>query len=303
MPALTVIMPAYNAAATVATAVRSTLIALPREAGLLVLDDGSTDRTPEILAGLARHHPQLRWRRAEANRGVGASLAWLLDHAEAPLIARMDADDVCLPWRFRPTLLAMRRLRADLCFTGALNVDARLRPLRPTVPWPLGPQAARYDLLIDNGLFHGGMIARRDVLMELGGYREVEAEDYDLWLRAAAAGHRILRVPWQGYLYRTHSNQVTSDSGHHERMRASRRIARAHADLTETALGRRVAAYSALHTRPSDRDNSDRAVLHELHGALLTALETDGSLSRVDRALMLRRRLPRLRAMAEGARA
>lgn len=302
MPRLTVVMPAYNAARTVEAAVRSTLLALPADAGLLVMDDGSTDETPEVLGRLASGHPQLRWRRSEANRGVGSSLAWLVEHAEAPVIARMDADDVCLPWRFRPTMTAMRRARADFCFTGALNVRSDLRPLRPTVPWPMGPSAARYDLLVDNSLFHGGLIARRESLLALGGYRDVEAEDYDLWLRAAAAGCRILRVPWQGYLYRTHRRQVTSGEGHYERMRSSREIAEAHACLTEVAVGQRVEAYRALHTRPEDLEDRDRELVMELHDAIGSALARDDTLGRVDRALLERRRLTRLRVHAERAR-
>ncbi len=300
MPRLTVVMPAYNAAATIGTAVRSTLRALPRGAGLLVVDDGSADGTPEILEGLGAAHPQLRWHRFERNRGVGAALAWLVDHAEAPLIARMDADDVCLPWRFAPTLVRMRRARADLCFTGALNVDDDLRPLRPTVPWPLGPAAAPYDLLVDNGLFHGGLIARRETLQELGGYRDVEAEDYDLWLRAASSGHRILRVPWQGYLYRTHPTQVTSTQGHYERLRGSSEIAQAHSDLSRVALGRRIEAFRALHTRADELDETDRAVIRQLHDALEEAIARDPSLGRTDRLLLRRRRLSRLRTLAGG---
>lgn len=303
MPQLTVVMPAHDAAATIGAAVRSTLRALPAGAGVLVVDDGSTDGTPEVLERLAARHHQLRWRRSESNRGVGASLAWLVEHADAPLIARMDADDVCLPWRFRPALAAMRRARAELCFTGALNVSADLRPLRPTVAWPMGPTAARYDLLVDNSLFHGGLIARRETLQDLGGYRAVEAEDYDLWLRAAAAGRRILRVPWQGYLYRTHPAQVTGGQGHHERMRSSRELAQAHAGLEEVAVGRRIGAYRALHTRADDLGARDRALVLELHDAMEAAMARDTTLSRVDRTLLERRRLTRLRIHARGARA
>lgn len=298
MPRLTVMMPAFNAAPTIEKAIRSTLLALPAEAGVLVVDDGSSDSTPQILEQLGRKHPQLRWHRFERNRGVGSALAWLVDHAEAPLIARMDADDVCLPWRFTPTLARMRRARADLCFTGALNVDGRLRPLRPTVPWPLGPEAAPFDLLVDNSLFHGGMIARREALKSLGGYRDVEAEDYDLWLRAARDGRRILRVPWQGYLYRTHPTQVTSSQEHYERLRDSGEIARAHSDLSEAVLGRRIEAFRALHTREEDLDHADRAVIAELHDALEESIDRARQLSRTDRILLRRRRLARLRTLA-----
>lgn len=300
MPQLTVVMPAYNAAATLEAAVRSTVLALPRGAGILVADDGSADETPELLGRLAAAHPQLRWHRFERNRGVGSALAWLVEHAEAPLIARMDADDICLPWRFAPTLGMMRRTRADLCFTGALNVDGDLRPLRPTVPWPLGPNAAPYDLLVDNGLFHGGMIARRETLQSLGGYRDVEAEDYDLWLRAAASGHRILRVPWQGYLYRTHATQVTSSQEHYEGLRSSPEIAQAHSDLTQAVLGRRIEAFQALHTHEEDLDQADREVIQELHDAMEQAVAHDPTLGVTDRLLLRRRRLTRLRTLAGG---
>lgn len=300
MPQLSVLMPAYNAEETVRHAVVSTLAALPRGSGLLVYDDASTDRTPNILQDLANSDPRLRWHRAERNGGVGVALGWLVDNAESPWIARMDADDVCLPWRFQPAWSVAKLLAVDFCFTGALNVDERLRPLRPTVPWPLGVAAAKYDLVVDNSLFHGGVIARRAALEELGGYRDVEAEDYDLWMRAVAAGFRLLRVPWQGYLYRTHQTQVTQSQGHLTAFKNSPHLAQAHTDLTQLATGRLSTVFPTLSTPAEDWNAHQRAEVLALADALESAVMADSSIRPWDRWLLRRRRVGLLRRMAGG---
>ncbi|MDO4255051.1 MAG: glycosyltransferase [Kocuria sp.] len=301
MPKLTVLMPAYNAERTIDRAIASTLVALPRGGAVLVYDDASTDRTPEILEGWARRDLRVRWHRASDNGGVGVALDWLVHHASSPWIARMDADDVCLPWRFQPAWMIAKSLGVDFCFTGALNVDDCLRPIRPTVPWPLGAAAVKYDLVVDNSLFHGAVLARREALFELGGYRDVEAEDYDLWMRAVLEGCTIVRVPWQGYLYRSHQDQVTQSEHHHAALRESEWLAQSHAHLTEVATGRRFEIFPALQTDRNQLSAQQRGEIAALADVLEASLAADPAVRWWDRVFLKTRRIARLRSMAEGA--
>ncbi|MEL0525922.1 hypothetical protein, partial [Neisseria gonorrhoeae] len=85
---------------------------------------------------------------------------------------------------------------------------------------------------------------------------------------------------------------------HYEGLRDSREIARAHSDLSEAVLGRRIEAFRALHTREEDLDHADRAVIAELHDALEESIDRARQLSRTDRILLRRRRLARLRTLA-----
>ena len=147
VPRLSVLIPARNAADTIESALRSTLRALPDDAEVLVLDDASSDRTPELVRGIGDRRVKLTV--APENLGVARALAQLLDLAEGDLVARMDADDVCLPGRFSGQLAAIER-GADLVFStfqvigsrapaprAASTPRARGRPARPAPRQPL----------------------------------------------------------------------------------------------------------------------------------------------------------------------
>jgi glycosyltransferase involved in cell wall biosynthesis len=220
VPRLSVLIPARNAADTIGSALRSTLRALPGDAEILVLDDASTDRTPELVRGIGDRRVKLTV--APENLGVARALAQLLDQAEGDLVARMDADDVCLPGRFAGQLAAIDR-GADLVFSTFQVIGTGLR--LPALPVPLGPEAGRLALLLDNPYPHSTALARRSTLVEAGGYRESVAEDYDLWLRAATAGARIVRLGRAGILLRVHARQLTADPGFRDRLAADPAVA------------------------------------------------------------------------------
>jgi glycosyltransferase involved in cell wall biosynthesis len=217
---LSVLIPARNAADTIESALRSTLRALPGDAEILVLDDASSDGTPELVRGIGDRRVKLTI--APENLGVARGLAQLLDQAEGDLVARMDADDVCLPGRFSGQLAAIEG-GADLVFSTFQVIGAGLK--LPALPVPLGPEAGRLALLLDNPYPHSTALARRSTLVEVGGYRASVAEDYDLWLRAATAGARIVRLGRAGILLRVHARQVTADPGYRDRLAADPHVA------------------------------------------------------------------------------
>jgi glycosyltransferase involved in cell wall biosynthesis len=219
VPRLSVLIPARNAADTIESALRSTLRALPDDAEVLVLDDASSDRTPELVRGIGDRRVKLTI--APENLGVARALAQLLDQAEGDLIARMDADDVCLPGRFRAQLAAVDR-GADLVFSTFQVIGAGFR--LPALPVPLGPEAGRLALLLDCPYPHSTALARRSVLVDAGGYRVSAAEDYDLWLRAATAGARIVRLGRAGILLRVSDRQITADPGYRDRLAADQPV-------------------------------------------------------------------------------
>lgn len=97
MPRLSVLMPVYNSAATLPAAVKSTLRALPEDSELVILDDGSTDRTLALAQGFTDQRVRVL---SQSNAGVAAALNALLSASDSEFIARMDADDIVLPGRF-----------------------------------------------------------------------------------------------------------------------------------------------------------------------------------------------------------
>jgi hypothetical protein len=232
MPRLSVLIPARNAAATIGSALRSTLRALPAESEVLVLDDASHDGTAELVRGVG--DPRIRLIVADENLGVARGLALLLGEAEGEVVARMDADDVCLPGRFRAQLAALDR-GADLVFSTFQVIGAGLR--LPALPVPFGPEAGRLALLLDCPYPHSTALARRETLLDVGGYRPSVAEDYDLWLRAAAAGARIVRLGRAGILLRVSATQVTADPAYRGRLAADELVAASYRELAGAVWG------------------------------------------------------------------
>src|SRR5688500_4258827 len=106
MPTVSVIMPVYNTERFVAETTESVLAQTFSDFEFLIIDDGSTDGSKAILEGFARRDPRVRVV-SRANKGLVATLNEGLALATAPLVARMDADDLCDPTRFKKQVKAM----------------------------------------------------------------------------------------------------------------------------------------------------------------------------------------------------
>jgi hypothetical protein len=166
---------------------------------VVAVDDGSGDRSPDVLAEAARADPRLRVLRP-GRVGLVAALNLAADAARAPLVARMDADDVAHPQRLR---LQAKRLRADpelaiLATRVRLVGGVANQGMRDFVAWSnalVDHDEIVRDLLVESPLVHPSVMLRRAALARLGGYRDDGGpEDYDLWLRACAAGLRFAKL-------------------------------------------------------------------------------------------------------------
>jgi glycosyltransferase involved in cell wall biosynthesis len=156
---------------------------------VIVIDDGSTDTTPDVLASL--RDPRLRIER-RARRGLTLSLNRALELARAPLIARLDADDLALPERLaRQRQFLETNPDVGLLGTGAREVDAAGREVAIVRP-PVDDAAIRRALIRANPIVHSSVVMRRAALERVGGYDPSfsVAQDYDLWMRLA----RITRL-------------------------------------------------------------------------------------------------------------
>ena len=202
---ISVLMPARNAEETIKQAVHSTLRSLPSGSELLVIDDASEDKTLSKLREIA--DPRLHIFQNDSQSGVAASLNRLLASSTKPIIARMDADDICLPWRFRTTSRHLEYV--DFHFSTHLAFS--LNPIRvmPSAPIGLNHDAISLSLLIENPLSHITMEARKDSILSVGGYRSTPAEDYDLWLRSID-DFTFTKKPIPSSMYRIHKGQSTA---------------------------------------------------------------------------------------------
>ncbi|MDB5378984.1 MAG: glycosyltransferase family 2 protein [Rubritepida sp.] len=202
-PLVSVILPSFNHAPFVAEAVGSVLDQSLRDLELIVVDDASTDATPEIVGAL--RDPRLTLLRLPANRAVHPrNLA--LSRARGRYVAFQNSDDIWRPGKLERQVEAMEsRDRPAACFTRAETVDAEGRPTggdlaekllsheeRPAAAW------LRRFFDIGNCLIISSAMVRRSDLVALGGFRAslVQLGDFDLWVRMAALGaFRILPEP------------------------------------------------------------------------------------------------------------
>ena len=183
-PAVAVLMSVHNGAPWVREAIASVLAQTERDLELIVVDDGSTDDTPAVVAGAVAGEPRVRVVR-QAHAGLTRALNRGLALATAPLVARLDADDVA-----RPERLARQRAFLDahadigLLGTACREVDAADRELRVVLP-PAEDAAIRRALIRRNPFVHSSVMFRRAIATAAGGYDEslAVAQDYDLWMR------------------------------------------------------------------------------------------------------------------------
>jgi hypothetical protein len=233
---VSVLMPAYNAARTLHAAVTSTLRDLPRDGELLIVNDGSEDDTKAVLERF-RDDKRLRVIHRTSNRGVATTLNELLDAATGHYIARMDADDICLPGRFAVQERYLSRPGVDAAFTCLINFGGYFSAFKPMLPCSVSPAETPYLLLLENVMPHSTLMTSRDLMLEIGGYRNTPAEDYDAWLRLAAAGAGMARSLRPGVAYRRHRTQVTSQASYLEDSLRHQLIGEAYATLGRLVLG------------------------------------------------------------------
>lgn len=234
MPLISVHLSVKDSASTLRRAVASTLASLPRDGELVVLDDASSDDVP----GALRHirDTRLRIERNDVSAGLGAARQRLLDMTDSRYVAIMDADDISLPRRF-PVQLRALRAGADLVFSPVISFWEGENRVRPGLPAPITAEAMPLHLLVHNLLCNPTMAARREAVVSAGGYRTVPAEDHDLWLRALASGHRMVRTTRPLLMYRHHARQTSGDPQFVRQAFADPRLRQAYRTFTQRRFG------------------------------------------------------------------
>jgi len=214
---VSVIMPCYNAADYVGQAVEDVLAQTYEPIEMIVVDDGSTDGSADVVAGYGPTVTLIR----QPNAGVSAARNAGLDRATGTFVAFLDADDRWDP-RFVETMAAAltddradpRDDRPDLAYCGWARFWGDLDTARPFIPWDLEAHGQdKLELMLQSCPFPiHAVLVRLERLREVGGFdlRFPPAEDYHLWLRLAVRC-RFKRVPKVMAYYRRHPAQQTAD--------------------------------------------------------------------------------------------
>jgi glycosyltransferase involved in cell wall biosynthesis len=213
MPRLVdVLVPAFNAAATIADTIASLKAQTLKDIRLVVLDDGSTDATLALAQECARNDLRLEVH-STANGGIVAARNRLLELASAEFIAWHDADDIALPRRLEAQLAHLKS-HPDCVGVGtqSWHIDAQGRRTGYRTRMDLDVRDDPHGIPAREPWIGPFVMARTQVVKSLGGYREATyAEDSDLYWRMAEVG-ALHNLPEALAEYRVHGASVSSAS-------------------------------------------------------------------------------------------
>jgi len=180
-----------------------------RDFELIVVDDGSRDTTPAILAEIALADPRIAVVRQEP-MGLVAALNRGIAGVRTPFIARLDADDISFPDRLARQVEAAHGDPAlGLLGSYSEEIDEHGKVLGIRKP-PMDHSSLVESLKRGNPFIHSTILVRAELVRACGGFREAlaGAEDYDLWLRIAERA-RVANLPETLVRYRVHAQTVT----------------------------------------------------------------------------------------------
>ena len=210
-PDISVIMSVYNGETYLEEAIESVINQTFGNWELIVINDCSTDQTAEILSRFAEKDERVKVHPNEVNLRLPTSLNKAISLSEGKYIARMDADDICLPDRFEKQFKFMEE-NPDVALSSC-----RFLTVKNGV-YASGGAGGRCDsdalramLLVMNPILHPGVIAKAEVMKKFN-YDPTHTctEDLELWTRMAMDGQKMQILPECLLIYRLHDKQITS---------------------------------------------------------------------------------------------
>jgi glycosyltransferase involved in cell wall biosynthesis len=214
-PEVSVLLPVRNEERFMPAALASLLRQTLTSWELVAVDDGSTDATPTILATAAHQDARVRVV-PSPQRGLVPALNAGLAACRAPLVARMDGDDIAHPRRLElqhAFMVANPGVGLAACSFRHFPRQRLGRGMLAYEAWQNAldsHESIIRDLFVESPFVHPSVMFRREVVERVGGYRDLGwAEDYDLWIRLAAAGTRFARLTQPLLFWRERPERAT----------------------------------------------------------------------------------------------
>ncbi len=211
IPHVSVVIPAYNQAQYLGGAIRSVLEQRYRDYEILVVDDGSTDTTPEVAQGFGPNVLCIR----QENQGLAGARNTGIRHARGELVALLDSDDEWLPgYLERMVGLAEAHPEAVVyyCAVEYIGPDDQDLPQKPDAI-VLPPEEMYATLLRYNFLVPSTILMRREAVEQAGlfdtDFRRLQ--DWELWLRMLRSGARFAGTDERLVRYRLHDSSLSTD--------------------------------------------------------------------------------------------
>lgn len=213
MPAVSVITPAWNAAAHVSATIDSVRRQTFTDWEMVVVDDGSTDGTVGLVCGYSALDPRIRLVR-QTNAGPSAARNRAMREARGRFFAFLDSDDLWHPEFLQAQIEIFERHPDTGLVTGNglfLGGPFDGMPTRPITPG--APVLPLTDIIANERAIFIMTVIRRAVFDTIGGFDEAQwtSEDYDFWIRSAVAGFIVRRNPRPLGLYRVRGDSLSRD--------------------------------------------------------------------------------------------
>ncbi|HBX69809.1 MAG TPA: glycosyl transferase [Chloroflexi bacterium] len=215
MPAISVLLPCYNAATTLDEALDSLARQTLADFEVITVDDGSTDATGALLAAWAAADSRFRVLSCP-HRGIIPALNAGLTACHAPYVARLDADDRTLPTRLEKQaayLDAHPEIALVSCQVRGFPTSDMRRGFQIYLDWLnnlIADADIRREIFVESPLPHPSVAFRKAWVERLGGYQEHGwPEDYDLWLRMYLTGAQFAKIPEVLVEWREHPDRLT----------------------------------------------------------------------------------------------
>ena len=203
---LSVIMSVHNNETSIEKSINSVLDQTYKDFELLVLDDFSTDSTPEIL-NTFKHDSRVKIYSNDKNIGLTKSLNFLIEQSSCKYIFRQDSDDFSLPTRFTKQLNILENTSFRACSTRAINIQT-LKKIPGISSWFPKKITMKYK----NPYIHGTLSIERKLLNAIGNYDEsyLYAQDFKLYLDIIKKNERIYEIKEPLYKLNTSNNISTN---------------------------------------------------------------------------------------------
>jgi len=208
-PAVSVVMSVYNGEKYLRQAIDSILNQTYTDFEFIIIDDGSTDSTREIVRSYG--DSRIQFVQNGGNIGLTKSLNKGLQIAEGRYVARMDADDLSSPYRLK-TQMDFLEDHPDYAVVGTfLNIIDENSNYVQTAHKPVTDSMIREHVKHDNCIAHGSAMIRKSCLTDIGFYDESieRSQDYDLFLRLSEK-YKMANIPQCLYMWRDHEDNVST---------------------------------------------------------------------------------------------
>jgi len=205
-PSASIVLPVHNASSHIGSAIDSILNQTYQDFELILIDDGSTDQSLFVMEKYQKCDRRIRIYSRE-NKGLIYSLNEGIASARGDWVVRMDADDICMPNRLSLQLNWLKETNSEVCGGWVKTFG---KTISKTRSYFIGQEAIRLQLLFNSCFAHPTVVARRTIIENFPYSETAEyAEDYDLWVRLAAADIAMTNYPGVVLKYRVHAGQIT----------------------------------------------------------------------------------------------